>query len=88
MPYGKRSQDGKAWHYCARCTRKWKLATDLRWQRGKLLCIEYCYDQRLVGGREIIINQVLTDSKANEELAPPPKLRNPESFDPVDDLLI
>lgn len=87
MPYGRRAQDGRAWHYCARCTYKSKLGTELKWQRGKLLCAS-CYDNRLVGGREVEIDMVLSDGKSNDELAPPPKLRNPESFDPVDDILI
>lgn len=87
MPYGRRSHNGRAWHYCARCTKKSKLATELRWQRGKLLCCE-CFDNRLVGGREVEINMMLTDGKQNEELAPPPKLRNPQTFDPVEDILV
>lgn len=93
MPYGRRAHSGTAWHYCSRCTRKMKLDTELRWQRGKLLC-RFCFDQEgpsqagpgLIGQREVDIAMVLGDGAP--ELAPPPKLSNPIFQSPDDDILI
>lgn len=93
MPYGRRALNGTAWHYCARCTKKKKLNTELTWQRGKLLCKE-CFDldapsrngPGLIGQREIAITDVLNDGKV--ELAPPPKLSDPAYQNVEDDILI
>jgi len=93
MPYGRRAHRGTAWHYCSRCTRKMKLNTELRWQRGKLLC-RFCIDLEgpsiagpgLLGQREVQIDAVLGDGA--QELAPPPKLRDPIYQNPDDDILI
>jgi len=93
MPYGRRAHSGTAWHYCCRCTKKKKLDTELWWQRGKLLCKE-CLDQPyptksgpgLLGFREIDIAKILGDGKP--ELAPPPKLRDPNYQNGEDDILI
>jgi hypothetical protein len=94
MPYGRRSQNKGPWHYCSRCTRKMKLETELEWQRGKLLCKQYCLDREgpsiegpgLLGQREVDIAAVLGDGAP--ELAPPPKLRDPSYQNPDDDILI
>ena len=76
------------WHYCARCDRKCKIA-EMEWERGLLLCPK-CQDAHgnpgLLGVRDILIEQVLTDGK--EELVPVDKLRHPESFEEVEDFLI
>lgn len=65
-----------AWGICARCDYRYKIEGEMAWQRGKLLCLANCYDQMLLGDREIAIANVLEDGK--EELAPVQKLRNPE----------
>lgn len=85
MTYGRRCTDFIPWHYCARCDRK-KLMTELEWQRGKLLCKEDCIDKLLVGDREAQINQVLSDGQV--ELAPDPKLQEPDIIGQDFDILI
>ena len=82
------SQDGihaignGPYHYCARCDDKCRIS-DMQWQRGMLLC-EICYDDRLIGQREQIIQAVLNDGKP--ELEPVPKLRDPDLAEPADDI--
>lgn len=84
MAYGRRCTNFDPWHYCARCDKK-KLMSELRWQRGKILCDE-CFDKKLIGDREIQINQVLTDGQV--ELVPDPKLQEPDSVTINDDIFI
>lgn len=85
MAYGRRSTNFDPWHYCARCDKK-KLMSELEWQRGKLMCRQQCIDKYLVGDREALINQVLSDGK--EELVPDPKLREPDIIGTDDDIYI
>lgn len=73
------------WHHCARCDRKTHIS-DMKWQRGLLLCIRYCVDVKLLGDREVKISQVLTDGK--EEYAPVEKLRNPDHFNEEEDFIL
>lgn len=85
MPHGRRSFEFDPWHYCARCDCKTHIS-QMAWQRGKLLCtIRRCWDQMLIGGRELIINQVLGDGQI--EFAPVPKLRDPDVVMTNDDLM-
>lgn len=85
MPRGPRSFWISSWHYCARCDCKTHI-DDMDWQRGKLLCkIRQCWDQRLLGGREQIIAQVLGDGQ--QEYAPVEKIRNPDVTMTNDDLM-
>jgi len=60
--------------------------TELEWQRGKLICKEDCIDKLLVGDREAQINQVLSDGQV--ELAPDPKLQEPDIIGQDFDILI
>lgn len=85
MAYGRRCTDFTPWHYCARCGRK-KLMTELEWQRGKLICKQDCIDKLLIGDREAQINQVLSDGQV--ELAPDPKLQEPDIIGQDFDILI
>lgn len=82
-PKGRRNIIAGPWAYCARCDKKKLIDSELEWQRGKLMCHE-CIDQMLIGDREEVIDQVLSDGK--EELAPDPKLRDPD-LQTVDDEL-
>jgi hypothetical protein len=75
MYYGKHSFLVGAWRYCARCDEKWHI-DEQTWQRGLLLC-PHCVDKRLLGQREVEIARVLGDGKM--ELAPVPKLREPDT---------
>lgn len=84
-PRGRRALGAGPWRYCARCELKCLIYSELQWQRGKLLCKD-CYDQMLIGDREIAIAQVLNDGK--EELAPVEKLRIPDFQYTDDDILI
>lgn len=89
MAYGRRRTNFDPAHYCARCGRKYYM-TELEWQRGKLLCKHGpsggCIDVLLVGDREAEINLVLSDGK--EELAPDPKLREPDVVTMNDDIFL
>lgn len=85
MAYGRRALDRGPWRYCARCGRKMLINAELTWQRGLLICNEFCLDQRLIGDREVMIDQVLSDGK--EELAPVPKVRDPDLQEADDDIL-
>lgn len=87
-PKGRRSTIGGPWHYCARCDKKCLIDSELEWQRGKLLCAE-CFDRGepgLIGDREVEIALVLSDGA--EELAPDPKLREPDTTTDADDVTI
>lgn len=84
MAYGRRATNFNPWHYCARCDKK-KQMSELEWQRGKLMCSE-CRDKLLIGDREAQINQVLNDGQV--ELAPDPKLQEPDSVTINDDIFI
>ena len=90
MAYGRRKTDFDPAHYCARCGRKCYMS-ELEWQRGKLLCTgnsggPSCYDKLLIGDREAQIDQVLSDGQV--ELAPDPKLQEPDSVTINDDIFI
>lgn len=84
-PKGRRDIKDGPWAYCARCDKKKLIDVELQWQRGKLLCAE-CYDNRLIGDREVEIALVLSDGA--EELAPDPKLREPDATTDADDVVI
>lgn len=84
-PRGRRALCEGPWHYCSRCDKKKLIYNELQWQRGKLLCDE-CFDNRLIGDREVQIAMVLQDEK--EELAPVEKLRNPDFQYTDDDILV
>ena len=86
MAYGRRDASDGPWAYCARCDRKMLIDVELGWQRGKLICFQFCWDNMLIGDREVIIAQVLSDGK--EELAPDPKLREPELQQAAEDILL
>jgi hypothetical protein len=73
------------WHYCARCDRKTHIS-DMKWQRGLLLCERYCVDKELLGERDVKIAAVLGDGK--EELVPVEKLRNPDVFSEDEDFIL
>ena len=75
-----------AWGTCARCYYRYKIESEMAWQRGKLLCLANCYDQMLLGDREVKIAQVLEDGK--EELAPVEKLRNPQDAVESEDFVL
>ena len=85
MAYGRRKTNFDPAHYCARCGRKYYMS-ELEWQRGKLLCRDTCTDKLLVGDREAEIALVLGDGK--EELAPDPKLREPDVITLNDDIFL
>ena len=73
------------WHICARCSRKTHLS-DMTWQRGLLLCNQFCIDKELLGERDTRIAAVLGDGK--EEFAPADKLRNPDAFEQEEDFIL
>jgi len=80
---GRRSFWQSPWHFCARCDTKTHIS-DMDWQRGKLLCkIRRCWDEMLLGDREQVIAQVLSDGQ--EEFAPVMKLREPDITTTNDD---
>lgn len=90
MAYGRRKTDFDPAHYCVRCGRKYYMS-ELQWQRGKLLCThggngQGCIDKLLVGDREAEIDLVLSDGKL--ELAPDPKLREPDVIGMDNDIFI
>jgi hypothetical protein len=62
----------------------------MQWQRGKLLCLRYCYDnpEKLLGVRDARIAAVLEDGKSEYELAPVEKLRDPSIEVEPEDFLI
>jgi hypothetical protein len=62
------------WHRCDRCGWDYRV-TDLRRQRGMLLCY-FCYDNPIYWQRPQIIQDVLA-AGAEEELAPAQILREP-----------
>lgn len=90
MPFkGKRSRLEGPWHICSRCGFKFHIF-EMEWQRGLLLCTQYCFDtaksgRPLVGQTEAAIAQVFTNP--SQELMPDPKLTDPDqittSFDDV-----
>ena len=86
MAYGRRDIEDGPWRYCARCDRKMLINVELGWQRGKLLCYEFCWDNRLIGDREVFIDKVISDGK--EELAPVQKIREPDLQETDDDILL
>lgn len=86
IPYGRRSFLQDSWRYCARCGEKRHINGDLVWQRGKLICRQTCLDKRLIGDREVIIDQVLSDGQI--EFAPVPKLREPDTIETQEDIWI
>ena len=88
MAYGRRDINHGPWHYCARCGRKMLIYGELVWQRGSLICREFCWDKRLIGQREVIIAEVLQDGDAQRELAPVPKLSEPYLEEDDGDLLV
>jgi hypothetical protein len=77
------------WHYCARCDSKTKIAEDMEWERGLLLCPK-CQDANgtpgLLGERDVKIAQVLADGK--QEFVPVEKLRHPDFAEEVEDFLV
>lgn len=75
-----------AWGTCARCYYRYHIATEMEWQRGKLLCKANCIDKMLLGDREQAISNVLNDGK--EELAPVEKLRNPFEYTETEDFTL
>lgn len=79
---GKRSVLVGPWHICSRCGFRFHIA-DMQWQRGLLLCTQYCFDtaesgRPLVGQTEAAIAQVFTNP--SKELMPDPKLTDPEQI--------
>ena len=76
----KRSRLVGPWHICARCGFRFHIA-EMKWQRGLLLCTQYCYDtaksgRPLVGQTEAAISAVFTNP--SKELMPDPKLTDPD----------
>ena len=72
----KRSRLVGPWHICCRCGLRFHIA-DMGWQRGLLVCYQYCYDtaksgRPLIGQTEAAIAQVFTNP--SNELMPDPKL--------------
>lgn len=86
IPYGRRSFLQDSWRYCARCGEKRHINGEMGWQRGKLICFQTCWDTMLVGEREVIISQVLSDGQM--ELAPVFKLREPDTTMLQEDIYI
>jgi hypothetical protein len=84
MAYGKRSFGIGPWHYDARLDYKTHIS-DMGWQRGKLIRTD-TFDKYLIGDREAEIALVLGDGK--EELAPDPKLQEPDVITQNDDIFI
>lgn len=75
---GKRSYLVGPYHNCARCGTRFHIS-DLEWQRGLLLCQQFCIDKGndgfpLVGQREMAISQAFENP--SQELMPDPKLTN------------
>ena len=75
-----------AWGTCARCYYRYKIDSEMEWQRGKLLCKANCIDKMLLGDREVAIAAVLEDGK--EELAPVEKLRQPFEYTETEEFAI
>jgi predicted nucleic acid-binding Zn-ribbon protein len=78
----KRSRLVGPWHICSRCGTRFHIA-DMDWQRGLLLCRQYCFDtaksgRPLIGQVEMAISQVFTNP--SNELMPDPKLTNPDQI--------
>lgn len=72
----KRSKLVGPWHICSRCGLRFHIA-DMEWQRGILICLQYCFDtaksgRPLIGQTEAAIAQVFTNP--SNELMPDPKL--------------
>lgn len=63
-------------HRCARCETEYHVS-ELRWQRGILIC-QPCWDDPIAWERESIIREKLSDSTEEPRVAP--ILRNPDSF--------
>lgn len=73
---GKRSYLSGPYHICCRCGTRFHIS-DMEWQRGLLLCRQYCYDTGndgfpLTGQREMYIAGVFENP--SQELMPDPKL--------------
>jgi hypothetical protein len=58
----------------------------MSWQRGLLLCNQYCKDKNLIGERDIRIAGILGDGK--EEFVPAEKLRDPDSYEQEEDFIL
>jgi predicted nucleic acid-binding Zn-ribbon protein len=76
MYKGKRSYLEGPYHCCSRCGTRFHIS-DMEWQRGLLLCKQYCFDYGndgfpLVGQREMAIAAVF--EIPSNELMPDPKL--------------
>jgi len=74
----KRSVRVGPWHICDRCGLRYHIK-EMEWQRGLLLCRQYCFDtaksgKPLVGQTEAAIAKVFTNP--SQELMPDPKLTN------------
>jgi hypothetical protein len=74
------------WHECGRCGRRAKLRSELQWQRNVLVCYD-CHDKRLLGSYDASVSAFMSTLIDNPDMAPDPKLSNPDIESLDDDIV-